>query len=519
MDRRPEDKKPFSVFEYSFSALVDALIKRSDNRNLGGDLIESKRQVKFLKQYFEDLGVTTFVVEHKYVDKHFLEDYAGYYSRAFRSYDRFCSRFHFFKSIQFAESDLENILDIGSSGTLSTSDICQNYLGFIVVKRLPQRIIGRTCLSVYPANQDHNRYFGVNYKHHVNLFGIELSVMSLPFQEQDRDVAACATSALWAAFHGAAQIFNNNTPSPVEITEAAVRNNPGETRSFPNEGLTVEQMAAAVRSVGLEPYQDNVSGNLLRLKRTVYAYLKGQIPLVCTLHSREAEPTIGHAVTISGYALPSQVSLPSHESNGPILCADHIDRLYVHDDNVGPYTKWLLTESDITVPFSDKEIKIDAVSLIIPLYHKIRLPFSDVVVAITRLDAVIAMSLSLLCFEERITWDVYITKLTAFRTDIFKSSHLESNVRRSLLTTNMPKFLWRAEAKVKGKAIFELLFDATDLLQGSAFFDGIVYDKRMVDKISRLLRKGIPEMEMKDAFPRPGERAVAKFFEGLYSTN
>lgn len=138
-------------------------------------------------------------------------------------------------------------------GNLSLKEsLQQNYLGFIVVKPLPMTIIGRTCLVTYPKEGGKDRYFPIIRKYNVNLFGINLSVKSLAFQEQDNVVAACAASALWSVLHGTGILFQHSILSPGEITKEATKQLPIETRTFPNKGLSVEQMAHAIQSVNLD---------------------------------------------------------------------------------------------------------------------------------------------------------------------------------------------------------------------------------------------------------------------------
>src|SRR5262249_17736969 len=97
---------------------------------------------------------------------------------------------------------------------------------------LPRTIVGRTCLKTYP--HDSRRDFPITRDYEANLFGMPLRVESLAFQEQDSVAAACATSALWSAFHGTGKQFQHPIPSPVEISKAATAHLPLDTRTFPN---------------------------------------------------------------------------------------------------------------------------------------------------------------------------------------------------------------------------------------------------------------------------------------------
>ena len=151
-------------------------------------------------------------------------------------------------------------------------------MGFVVVKPLPETIIGRTCLVTYGSDKN-RRHFEAVRDYEANLFGITLKIKSLAYQEQDTVVAACATSALWSVFNSTGRLFQHQIMSPVEISEVACANLPFESRFFPNPGLSPAQMAQAIRSIGLEPYLITAQNQAV-LKSAVYAYLKCKIPML-----------------------------------------------------------------------------------------------------------------------------------------------------------------------------------------------------------------------------------------------
>lgn len=263
---------PYSVVEYRIKNLRRIL---GDSPDIDASALEDKLHLVYFEEYFAALKAKTIVVETEYIDRDFLEDYAGYYVRCFTKYRRKCRRLHFF-NLAFSEKDFEAVLS--GSPTQITPDILDDaYLGFVVVKPLPQTIIGRTCLKTYA--DDGRRHYSSTQVFTANLFGIQLKIQTLPFQEQDSVVAACATSALWSVFHASGSLMQHNIPSPVEITRKATSLLPLETRSLPNRGLTPAQMAYAIRGVGLEPFLVDAT-NLSALKRTAHAYLRGGLPLL-----------------------------------------------------------------------------------------------------------------------------------------------------------------------------------------------------------------------------------------------
>lgn len=76
----------------------------------------------------------------------------------------------------------------------------------------------------------------------VNLFGIKLTINSIAFQEQDKVVAACATTAIWTALHSLPGRGVKDIKSCSEITTAALNFVDGSSNGFPNKELTNKQI-------------------------------------------------------------------------------------------------------------------------------------------------------------------------------------------------------------------------------------------------------------------------------------
>ncbi len=458
-----------------------------------------KSHLEYFETYLKYLNTKTIIVEKDYVDRDYLEDYAAYYVRSFTNYDRKCTRLHFFDKA-FTENEFTKLLIRDPDSTFSTDDLQKSYLGFLIIKPLPLTFIGRTCIKTYPS--ENRRYFPVIRKYKANLFGFNLYVDSIAYQEQDSVLAACATSALWSVFQGTGSLFQHAIPSPVEITKAATKNLPFADRHFPNKGLSTEQMAHAIRSVGLEPYvigaEDTDLGDYYILRSTLYAYLRGNIPLILGINlfglSASVPKFIGnHAIAITGYGLNANLS---QNTNQLLLKSSKIDKIYVHDDQIGPFAKMVFDNKFI--PFRDKngkEINRPSLStswkhtsgnnvraipqiLLVPVYHKIRIPFHkilDVVSYFYQFIRPLDKLLNLSIFAD-LEWDIFITTITDFKTEILEHSSLDGNYRKQILTEQMPRFIWRAIANKESNPVIELLFDATDIEQGSFFLRPIEYN-------------------------------------------
>jgi hypothetical protein len=465
----------FCVLAYNIDVLVECLAEAS---LASKEEVQRKLHRQYFSDYFSVLDAKTIVVEPNYVDHDFLEDFAAYYVRCFEKYERTTTRLHFF-STAFTEEQFRNTL-INPAAELNAQRLQDSYLGFVVIKPLPQTIIGRTCLKTYP-NDGGRREFPILRSYSANLFGIPLTIDSLAYQEQDTVVAACATSALWSCFQGTGKLFQHAIPSPVEITKAATSHVPenlpsNSARALPNSGLTATQMALAVRDVGLEPYIVGTP-NPYVLNSTLYAYLRGRIPSILAFHLSHVtngteHPLGGHAVAVTGFSLGNSTPEPFGQS-GFLLRASRIDKIYAHDDQVGPFAR--MQHAFSTRPYLatswqllyDGRVEALPWFLLLPLYHKIRIPFEVVHDAILQVDSLIEQLRPQLYPQlPRTEWDIYLTTVSDFKNDVFASMRPDLGADAVLtLTANLPKFLWRATAWCGAERHLELLFDATGIAQ------------------------------------------------------
>ncbi len=493
--------------------------------------VRRKLHITYLHEYLPRRDVQTIVVEKEYVDRDFLEDYAAYYVRCFRQYPRFCSRIHFF-SEKFDEAKFAAVL----RGEETEDFLTDSYCGFLVIKPLPETIIGRTCLSVY--DDEERRHYPVARTCKAQLFGIDLQVESLPFQEQDTAVARCATSALWSVFHATARVFEHSVPSPVEITRSATI--AGTGRALPNHGLTLTEVAAAIKACGLEPHSVTAE-NLDTLRMTAYAYLRAGICpyfsfLLVDPGTNPPEEFGRHAVAITGYSLPEDGE-PVRSADGLAVRALRIDKLYVHDDGVGPFARmeildetlnWIDSYGDHNddsptlstswaAPSQNGEVGSALAvgnQLVLPHYHKIRVQFEAVLGAVNsfseQLDALRDDGmLTLGPFE----WDIFLSDVADFRRGI-RQAELQPDYRSAILVEPTPRFLWRAIAYVGCEPVLELVFDATDIEQGSFIRRCVEYDRILGGALRRLAGMYLSKLVESDS-----SRGVLEWFDAQHSTS
>ncbi len=513
-NRRDSDKimvqSPYKVEKFSIEKLLELISK---NSRISLDDLSCKPHARYFRSYFETVQAKTIVVEYDYVDHDYLEDYAAYYVRCFREYKSKCTRLHFF-STKFTPTAFSNLLK-KKQGHLTAESLQERgcYLGFMVIRDLPQTVIGRTCVVTYPPNGG-RRHFPVVREYNSNLFGIPFRMKSLAFQEQDRAVAACATSALWTAFQSTGKQFQHIIPAPVEITRMANEKFPLRWRAMPSTGLSIEQMAGSIRSVGLDPYTIKTV-ELDMFRNVLYGYLRGGIPVLLLFQMAFSENGTSykirgspHAVTVIGYSMGET---PAFSSNDQLrLRSGRIDKIYVHDDQVGPFARMVLDgvpivdcENHLLGPsissaWYDSERAIPR-HLLVPLYPKIRIPYEPVHKAVESFNMLlnrIAKWDSSVIGGDR-EWDLHLTCLNDYRNYILEESPLDGDCAKNILCDTYPRFMWRAAFLLNGTMKFDLLFDATDVEQGYFFHRAVEYDPKISIYLREVLKNRFVEAAMK----------------------
>lgn len=505
-----EMERIINVFEYSQEIFFNLLSERSKATK---ELIEEKIHSNYFDKYLQSksLKVKTIVVEYNYIDRDYLEDFSAYYVRCFSDYERKCTRLHFF-SYKFSLEDFESFLNNYSKENHETLN--EKYLGFIVIKPLPQTIFGRTCLKIYDEldKPPDIRSYPTVREYEVNLCGYNLTVKSVAFQEQDHVVSACATSALWSAFQCTAKLFHHKILSPVEITKSATEHFPLSERTFPNTGLNIEQMMHAVQKLEIEPFVIDIEDDEYNFKNCIYSYLSFGIPIILCLELYE---TLNgkyinkgsHAVVITGFRLKEEDD--SHKvGDGDCLLnnfhsvASKISKIYAHDDQIGPFAKMIMDVIDFPIEGEEnRTIKTVALktawnyivvpkTFLIPLYHKIRIPLENILEIMRLFDAIIKNSSEhsedLMPSLEKYEWEIILTSVNKFKKEILLKSGGEKN-RRDILQKNMPRFIWRVTALCEREPVMDLLFDATDIEQGDFFISGVVYNRELFSSIKSVI--------------------------------
>jgi len=237
------------------------------------------------------------------------------------------------------------------------------------------------------------------------------------------------------------------------------------------------------------------------VKATIYAYLKGKIPVVIGLslwdskNNALGEPVNlgGHAVTVLGYSFGGVLSRSFDSIPDLALVSSKIDKIYVHDDQIGPFAKMEFKNFELNFASPIKVIdttyknakgesdKVKALPhiLILPLYHKIRITFENILKVINQIK-----DIQLLVNKAPgvppfpvLEWDIYLSDITEFKKDILNNPLVSTgDYKETIVTGDFPKYLWRAIGMVGDEKKIEFLFDATDIDQGEFYLNFISYD-------------------------------------------
>jgi hypothetical protein len=429
--------------------------------------IKLKDQYKYFVNYLGPSGIAAaaIVIELEYVSKAYLSDYSNYYATCFKDYPRICKRLHFFSELVNAEKFKAEILDKKSS---YLNDV---YLGHIVVRLLPGSIIGATLLKTYPNAADRKRFYHAIRKYDVNLFGKKLTIESLAYQEQDTVVSACASMAIWSAFHKTSKLFQTTMPSASEITKMAGNFFLNSGRTFPNTGLDIPQIGKAIESVGLvSELRILDSPDQQFAKRFVYAYNKSGIPVLLFI---DVKGNGYHLITVVGYSEKDEEPELTEEIT---LKADRITTFYAHDDQVGPFARIFLTNSTaLETAWKDSDgnnIQGTIYAIFVPVYPKIRISYDEVFKKIRLIDIVL---FRLDVFRYELEWDIYLVESNKYKNWILESDY-PNELKENISFKNYPRYVWTAKAKIKGMLIFDFIFDSTDISRGYFCIDFHLYD-------------------------------------------
>ncbi|ULQ55462.1 hypothetical protein KJS94_12495 [Flavihumibacter rivuli] len=512
--------KVYAFSEHRFACLL---------ANIETDIAEIKEKPLFnyCCRYLKRLRVSHIVVEQQYTSADFLNDYSSYYSDCHKNYEKICKRLHFFSSDpRYGKSTLLKAF----SNTECKRKLKRDYLGYLVVKPIPNYVIGFTILKTYSSNKTNKRSYWGTRPYKANLLGLELPIMALAFQEQDTTLSACATISIWAMLHKAAENYFIKLRTPGEITKDAGIISHNGNRLLPNkEGLLISEMCTVIAKSGLQPETRiisstiNSSNSSRYVKQLVQAYSGLGIPLIMTIeipdeenqvnsNSQHEPSTVGHAITVVGHKIEKCPLKPPRKEI--TWHSDKLKVLYAHDDQVGPYSYVVLLENNkIKTDWEkdkpeDDDIQTTISSLILPVYPDIKVSFDDIEPIVCGLDSLLSISFGS-TFHYDIEWDLQLIPSEDFKRNNVSKAPLSDNYKNRILSRNLPKYIWNCRCIIGEFVLFEIIFDATSIPSSDLALETIVHYNFAHDALKDAILKN--KHQGHEFFQFKGGRAFFKY--------
>jgi len=207
--------------------------------------------------------------------------------------------------------------------------------------------------------------------------------------------------------------------------------------------------------------------DLLTLRIAIRAYLSAKIPCIligAVLNCPESKELGMHAVTVAGYSASDvSASTVPYGQVGTLLEATRIEKIYSHDDQVGPFARMeflpcatsYLTTSWIDDSGKRGRIFFEPDILLVPLYHKIRVPVTAVVATICTLDEWVgeARRNGFVQTAHEIEWDLRLVDSSELKAEIFDDKTTHGRFRLKTLKDNLPHFIWIGAAQCAGEKL------------------------------------------------------------------
>lgn len=438
----------FVFKEYSFSSICEVI---SHFSNCPFEQVKNKPQLQNLNRQLKDTCLSI-LLERKYLESDYLSDFEDYYGSCFSSYSRKCIRIHFFKEA-YTNKTFSSLSNEEQGG------VAEQYLGYIVIKPLPEFFIGKSCLNLKVVEIPDSKKMTVAYKHCVHLYGMRISIVGVPFVEQDNITSACSSSSLWVMLKALCKdAFNHFVPSPSKITKIAKNANANAIIQYPyNQGLNMDQMANVLSNMG---YGHRIFKAEGITTSNIKIFIKAGFPIILGLNiSRSSGIQVGnHAVCIIGY----------REQDGETL-------LVVNDDQRGLNLDAEISDKSFSyIALADTcDYVYEPVTMLVGLDPTIRNGTENI-------DRIGDLFLTLFNEQTNI-FCIKKEQLFLISNNRLKEACSNSDKiidRCLILSSSWPKYLWVLpfySDDEKNNLLFYIIFDTTDIDHGSLFLDFVFF--------------------------------------------
>lgn len=391
---------------------------------------------EYAKERIRGINVKCVLIETQYIDKDYRNTYSKFHSKKFVTPKERCIRLHLFS----------NLIDFENPDSLIWQE---HYSGYIILRPTLPNSIGRTLLS--PELFINEKCYLCLCTENVMVNGIDMEIEGFPFISQDTDATVCAQSSLWMLL----RFFSNRYRwykeiYPFDLT-CLVKAHP-QGRSFPGAGLTMVQMADALRDLSIAPllYCKNQYGK--DFFKYVYNYIESGFPLLLGLPE--------HVVVGIGHI--SDLTLTGSTSS-----YDFFQGIVINDDNGLPYAK--ITANKMDNPFNLTIDQID--SFLVSLPEKVLLSAEQFEELVQELIPLFKKKGIVIPGFKRI----FLTTGRSFKKKALKRYRDIPEVQKFYLKIPLPHFIWVCELSEPElyskhlKCVGEIIWDATSNVFDSQF--------------------------------------------------
>jgi hypothetical protein len=242
-----------------------------------------------------------------------------------------CSRVHFFTE------DIGGVLEFFEGQEKFTG----TYLGYSIVRPVPDRCIGRTVIDPARLGIDFGEsLFCLRTSFNVHCYGVDLPLKGYPYMAQDNEAMVCAHSALWGACRYLSERYTMYPEvHPFDLVKMTGKE---QGRTFPRRGMVYSDYSSILTDFGTFPViirtkVDPVKEDEPRKEefRNLCTYVESGFPVMVSVYN--PKNGMGHAVAAIGHT--TDYSLGKPDTEGLIDHTEFFKQLVVVDDNVFPYQR------------------------------------------------------------------------------------------------------------------------------------------------------------------------------------
>jgi hypothetical protein len=378
------------------------------------------------------------VIEAPYVDRMYRDAFYHYYSSKLGAYLRDSCRISFFsKVVEYDDfRDFDDVHDNKLAGC---------YLGYMVLRPTPHKIIGRTVLS--PGAFLNTQFSCCQAKFTATVNGVKFKVVGYPIASQDGQTITCSETTIWSLM----EYFGNKFPDYKPVLPSAIHavlNKIVMKRLIPSDGLSGPQMSYAIRELGFgcmmyskQKYKDHNQFNAL-----ISIYIQSGIPVVGIM--QDASGSIGHSVSIIGHETDDLNKISKSNkvvksiTKGKVVDYHDMQRRFVvADDNYPPYMLADFNGSNVVYNGTINTGYL-ITGIIVPLYTKIYLEANRAKENIYRILNNDKLGIKP---DEKAIVKIFLASTRSYKQYLALQKGIEPTLKERLLMIPVSRFVWVAE--------------------------------------------------------------------------